>query len=324
MSRPRFQDQRGVGGDAIHHAQVVQFADGIHIGGIDEEFHGDGPLRGGAGARGGITANGRGRKVHRERAGRQWWSGSIEAGETVGVLTTEPLGRVLDYRAPEGGCGDRRFRRGAAGPRRVLGVVWGPGEGDWDPAKLRPSPRAGGAPRCGPSCGLSGPRRRLHADALAGDAAAGHPRAGAGEPPATRRVYRLAGAVPNQLTEARHRVVEALRAFGGAAVTLGELAEAAACGTSVVKGLVKLGGGVRRGRARAICPIRGWTRPKAARLEGDQVAAGDALVPDGAGGYSATLLKGVTGSGKTEVYLEAVAECLRRGGRRWCCCRKSR
>jgi primosomal protein N' (replication factor Y) (superfamily II helicase) len=32
-----------------------------------------------------------------------------------------------------------------------------------------------------------------------------------------------------------------------------------------------------------------------------------------AGGYSATLLKGVTGSGKTEVYLEAVAECLRSG-----------
>jgi primosomal protein N' (replication factor Y) len=29
----------------------------------------------------------------------------------------------------------------------------------------------------------------------------------------------------------------------------------------------------------------------------------------------------VTGSGKTEVYLEAVAETLRQGGRRWCCCR---
>ena len=25
-------------------------------------------------------------------------------GVRVGVLTTEPLGRVLDYRAPEGGC----------------------------------------------------------------------------------------------------------------------------------------------------------------------------------------------------------------------------
>ena len=47
---------------------------------------------------------------------------------------------------------------------------------------------------------------------------------------------------------------------------------------------------------------------------GDQVAAGDALVAAVAlGGYSATLLKGVTGSGKTEVYLEAVAECLRMG-----------
>ena len=44
------------------------------------------------------------------------------------------------------------------------------------------------------------------------------------------------------------------------------------------------------------------------------MAAGDALVAAVAlGGYSATLLKGVTGSGKTEVYLEAVAECLRQG-----------
>ncbi len=31
------------------------------------------------------------------------------------------------------------------------------------------------------------------------------------------------------------------------------------------------------------------------------------------GGFGVTLLDGVTGSGKTEVYFEAVAECIRRG-----------
>ena len=48
-----------------------------------------------------------------------------DEGELVGVLTTQPLGRVLDYRAPEGGCGDGDFVEVPLGPRRVLGVVWG-------------------------------------------------------------------------------------------------------------------------------------------------------------------------------------------------------
>ena len=48
-----------------------------------------------------------------------------EAGELVAVLTTEPLGRVLDYKAPEGGCGDGDFVEVPLGPRKVIGVVWG-------------------------------------------------------------------------------------------------------------------------------------------------------------------------------------------------------
>jgi primosomal protein N' (replication factor Y) len=237
-----------------------------------------------------------------------------QAGDLVGVLTTEPLGRVLDYRAPEGGCGDGDFVEVPLGPRRVLGVVWGPGAGGWDPAKVRPVGRV-----------LEARPMRAELRALLARAAEytltplpamlrlATRAPGLGEAASTRRVYRLAGPVPNTLTEARHRVIEALRGYGGAAVTLGELAEAAACGTGVVKGLVKLGV-LAEEEAPKDLPYPRLDPSGLMRLEGDQQAAGDALVHAvAAEAYQAFLLKGVTGSGKTEVYLEAVAEALRRG-----------
>ncbi|MFN5998108.1 MAG: primosomal protein N' [Paracoccaceae bacterium] len=237
-----------------------------------------------------------------------------QAGDLVGVLTTEPLGRVLDYRAPEGGCGDGDFVEVPLGPRRVLGVVWGPGAGGWDPAKVRPVGRVLDArPMRGELRAFLAKAADYTLTPLPAMLRLATRTPGLGEPASVRRVYRLAGAVPNQLTDARHRVVEALREFGGAPVTLGELAEAASCGASVVKGLVKLGV-VAEEDAPRDTPYPRLQAAKGMRLEGEQVAAGDALVAAVAlGGYSATLLKGVTGSGKTEVYLEAVAECLRAG-----------
>ena len=239
---------------------------------------------------------------------------TFASGATVGVLTTEPLGRVLDYRAPEGGCGTGDFVEVPLGPRRVLGVVWGPGEGRFDPARLRDVGRV-----------LDVPPMRAELRSFLARAAdytltplpamlrLATRAPGLADPPATRRIYRLAGPVPNSLTEPRHRVIEALRGWGGAAVTLAELTEAAACTASVVKGLVKLGV-LAEEDAPKDTPYPVLHPKGTARLQGAQVAAGDALVASmAAGGYSATLLKGVTGSGKTEVYLEAVAEALRMG-----------
>jgi primosomal protein N' (replication factor Y) len=61
----------------------------------------------------------------------------FEAGERVAVLTTQPLDRLLDYRAPEGGCFLGAYVEVPLGPRKVLGVIWGPGAGGFDSSKLR-------------------------------------------------------------------------------------------------------------------------------------------------------------------------------------------
>ena len=59
-------------------------------------------------------------------------------GQLVSVLTTQPIDRFLDYKAPEGGVFQGAFVQVPLGPRQVPGVVWGPGKGDFDYAKIRP------------------------------------------------------------------------------------------------------------------------------------------------------------------------------------------
>jgi primosomal protein N' (replication factor Y) (superfamily II helicase) len=124
---------------------------------------------------------------------------------------------------------------------------------------------------------------------------------------------RLAGPVPQRMTPGRSRVMELLA--GGLTRGKNELALAAGVSVSVVDGLVDHG----TLETLSIAPEPVARRPDPDFMRPDLTAAQQdaaaALGADAAkGGFSVTLLDGVTGSGKTQVYFEAVAALLRRRG----------
>ena len=123
---------------------------------------------------------------------------------------------------------------------------------------------------------------------------------------------RLAGSPPARLTRARQRVLELLA--DGMVRGKGEAARESGVSAGVIDGLID------EGTVEALVlppePVAEKPDPdfRQSEFTADQRAAADALKATVAkGGYAVTLLDGVTGSGKTEVYFEAVADTLRAG-----------
>lgn len=132
------------------------------------------------------------------------------------------------------------------------------------------------------------------------------------EPLREQVAYRIGATPPKRMTPQRQRVIEIAR--GGFAMQARELANAAGVGTPVIKAMAKDGAlqVVGLPALRSFAPPDPDAEPY--DLTPDQTAAADILRNAiKARKHSVTLLDGVTGSGKTEVYFEAMAEVLRQG-----------
>lgn len=235
---------------------------------------------------------------------------------TVRVLLPLPLAEAYDYAVPEGlDLAPGSYVEVPLGRLRRIGVVWGPGSGKVALARLKPVLHRFDLPPL-PEVArsfidrvarytLSPPGAVLRMTLSS---------TGALEPPKPITAYRRADLPPEgaKLSAARRRVLAVLE--DGPPRLPAELAREAGCGAGVIKGMAEAGL-LETVLLPGFDPVPqpDLARPRAVLGESQREAADRLIDAVADGGYSTTLLDGVTGSGKTEVYFEAVAAALAAG-----------
>jgi primosomal protein N' (replication factor Y) len=231
------------------------------------------------------------------------------------VVTLNAALGPLDYRVPDG----MHVEPGSVliaplGPRQLLGVAWEPERLPTDEVgdnRLRPIVGTLDVPP------IAAPLRRLaewtadyYLSPLASVLRMIVPSSSALEGPRQLTEYRPTGLLPDRMTPQR---LKALAAIEGRQGTVRELADYAEVSDAVMRGLVNAGAleavAVEADRPLP-CPDPGFAPPE---LNEEQRKAAESLSSTIGEGFQPILLDGVTGSGKTEVYFEAIAECLRQG-----------
>ena len=233
-------------------------------------------------------------------------------GELVSVLTTQPIDRLLDYKAPKEGVKLGSYVEVPLGPRKVIGVVWCKGKGDYDKNKIRTISNRLDVPEMQPEMMEFLSRAgRYTLTPMNGMLKLATRAPGLANPPSMKTVYIKGDAEVDRMTPARERVLNTLRDTTDMQFTAKELTESAKVSISVIKGLVLQGAVLELESPRDLPYAQLDPFSPSQKLTFDQKAAGEILRKNiRLNEYNTTLLRGVTGSGKTEVYLEAVSECL--------------
>ncbi len=233
------------------------------------------------------------------------------------VLATGALG-PLDYRAPHGvEVPPGSFVEVPLGPRRMLGIVWG--EDDSDALSAEPV----GDNRLREILGVIDvpplPQELMRTIAWTADyylAPVGSvlrmaiPSAALDVGGRPQPIYALSGKAPTRSTPQRAAAIEAISGTHG---TLGDLRELSGQSDSVLRGLIRDGVLAQVALTSDAPPPRPDPDHASPALNATQGAAAAQLRGAVGAGFQPFLLDGVTGSGKTEVYFEAIAEAVRSG-----------